>query len=140
MERISVAKKSEKILDSTKWHWLNWNQFLVIFGNGRHLPSPRAQTFLCHSGNYMTLLTEDRGGKNQREIHSADGGKHGRVAENLTSRKPGGTPVCLHGALSEAECACYHLKDNAIKYKINTIHCQHVKKHRWKKYPPKEKK
>lgn len=115
MERISVAKKSEKIFDSTKWHWLNWNQFLVIFGNGSPLPSPRAQTFLCHSGNYMTLLTEDRGGKNQREIHSADGGKHGRVAENLTSRKPGGTPVCLHGALSEAEKeGCerrYHFKE-----------------------------
>lgn len=89
MERISVAKKSEKILDSTKWHWLNWNHFLVIFGNGSPLPSPRAQTFLCRSGNYKTLLTEDRGGKNQREIRSADGGKHGGAAENLTSRKPG---------------------------------------------------
>ena len=88
MERISVAKKSEKILDSTKWHWLNWNQFLVIFGNGSPLPSPRAQTFLCHSGNYMTLLIENRGGKNQREIRSADGGKHGPI-----DGSPPGSPV-----------------------------------------------
>lgn len=45
----------------------------------------------------MTLLTEDRGGKNQRKILMPDGGKHGGVAENLTSRKPGVNSVPAWG-------------------------------------------
>lgn len=60
MGRISVAKKSEKNLDSTKWHWpAELESLLVTFGNVSPLPSPRAQTSLCHSGNYLALLTEE---------------------------------------------------------------------------------
>lgn len=65
-------RSQKKVLDSTKWHWLaELESVLVTFGSGIYRPSPRAQTSPLPSGSYLALLTENEGGKKQREIHSA---------------------------------------------------------------------
>lgn len=67
-------RSQRKVLDSTKWHWpAELESVLVTFGNGISVPSAKAQTSLVYGGNYLALQTENRGGKDHRGIHRADG-------------------------------------------------------------------
>lgn len=48
-------------MDPTEWQWpAEVESVLVTLGNGALLPSPRAETFLLHSGSYLALRTENK--------------------------------------------------------------------------------